>query len=103
MASSVDELTLLPSSHHCSGVPVVVAGSGVVAAKVDAHLRGESEDWTSWPALRGSIGLAAVVIAALALAGIASGIVAALALAAGLAHYFGLVDVGGLVYKQLKV
>lgn len=81
----------------------MVAGSGVVADKVDAHLRGDSEGWASWPALRGSIGLAGVMLLGLALAGIASSVVAILALVAGLAHYFGLVDVGGLVYKQLKV
>ncbi|CAO1619049.1 unnamed protein product [Parajaminaea phylloscopi] len=91
------------STQPGTGVPVVVAGSGVVADKVDAYLRGQQTGWLSYEALRGSVLLAALVLGLLSVAGIfAVGILIA-ALLAGLAHYFGLVDVSNLVYSKLKV
>lgn len=90
------------STQPGTGVPVVVAGSGVVATKVDKFLRGESTGWLSWEAARGSVGLALLVLGALLLLGIAAGGIAVVALLAGVAHYFGWVDVSNVVYQRLK-
>lgn len=71
------------STQPGTGVPVVIAGSGVVAEKVDKYLRGKSEGWLSWEALRGSMGLAVVVLLVLILIGVLSGGIAIAAAVAG--------------------
>lgn len=58
------------STQPGTGVPVVVAGSGVVAEKVDRYLKGQSIGWTSWEAVRGSMALAVLVLGGLAVTGI---------------------------------
>lgn len=91
------------STQPGTGVPVVVAGSGVVAEKVDAYLTGRRTGWPSWEALRGSVLLVALVLGVLSLAGIFAAGVAIAAVLTGLVHYFELVDISSLLYNKLKV
>lgn len=71
------------STQPGTGVPVVVAGSGVVAEKVDSYLRGQQTGWLSWEALRGSVILAGLVLGVLSIAGIFAAGIAIVALLAG--------------------
>lgn len=90
------------SSQPGTGVPVVVAGSGVVAEKIDAYLKGKAVGWLSWEAGRGGIGLFIVALLVLILLGsLAAGGAIVLALA-GVAHYFGWVNVPSAVFDRIK-
>ena len=54
---------------------MVVAGSGVLADRIDAFLNGKEPSWLSWEALRGVLLLSGALLGVLALAGAALGLV----------------------------
>ncbi|EPQ25729.1 uncharacterized protein PFL1_06723 [Pseudozyma flocculosa PF-1] len=100
--ASIDNLFFVgASTQPGTGVPVVVAGSGVVAERIDAFLRGREKGWLSVEALRGSALLAVLVLVGLAVTGLAFGVVAFGAVIALLLHWSGLVDVPGTVWQKV--
>lgn len=93
------------STQPGTGVPVVIAGSGVVAEKVDRFLRGKSDlDWKG--VARGIGGLTIILLVGLILFWILAGGAALIALLAGIAHYFGWMDLpdaaGKVLYNNVK-
>ncbi|GAC99899.1 hypothetical protein PHSY_007502 [Pseudozyma hubeiensis SY62] len=85
------------STQPGTGVPVVVAGSGVVAERVSAFLEGREKGWLSWEAVRGSIFLAVLALLGVMVAGFAAGFILLGVVIAVSVHLLGIADVPGLV------
>ncbi len=89
------------STQPGTGVPVVVAGSGVVAERVNAFLEGRETGWLSWEAIRGSIFLAIIAMFGVMFAGFAAGFILLGLVIAVSVHLLGIADVPGLVRSRV--
>ncbi|PWY98742.1 putative phytoene dehydrogenase [Testicularia cyperi] len=89
------------STQPGTGVPVVVAGSGVVAERVSAFLEGREKGWLSWEALRGSVILAILALLALMFASFAAGFILLGVVIAASLHFLGVTDVPHLVWSKV--
>ncbi|KAN0061863.1 hypothetical protein ACQY0O_005857 [Thecaphora frezii] len=89
------------STQPGTGVPVVVAGSGVVADRIDKHLQGHQKGKLPLEAIRGSVVLSLLVLLALAFAGIVLGAVVLGALIALLLHTTGVVNVPSAIWEKV--
>ncbi|KAJ1020493.1 hypothetical protein NDA13_005810 [Ustilago tritici] len=85
------------STQPGTGVPVVVAGSAVVAERVNAFLEGREKGWLSWEAVRGFIFLAAFAVVGAMVAGFAAGFILLGLVIAVSVHMLGIADVPGFV------
>lgn len=91
------------STQPGTGVPVVVAGSGVVAHRVTAFLEGREKGWLSWEAIRGSIFLALLAMVGVMFAGFAAAFILLGLVIAVSVHLLGFADVPGLVRGKVML